>query len=246
MSPQELVRAGKLGAAIQALTLEVRERPDDSRRRTFLFELLCFAGQYDRAMKHLDLLAQAGSNAEMGALLYRSAIAAQRKREAFFESREYESAGPAKPSRPGTLNGKPFRSIEDFDPRIGPRLEVFVAGEYVWLPLEHIGSIRMEAPKMLRDTLWATATVLTGPSFKGQEFGEVLIPALSPCSWKDERDEVKLGHSTEWREEGEALVPYGQKLLLLDDEEAIPLLEIRELVFTEVEDVSSEAAVAGP
>jgi type VI secretion system protein ImpE len=211
-----------------------------------LFELLCFAGPYDRALKHLDLLAQAGSDAEMGALLYRSAIAAERKREAFFESREYESAAGAKPSRPGTLNGKPFRTIEDFDPRIGARLEVFVAGEYVWLPFEHIGSIRMEAPRMLRDTLWATATVLTGPSFKGQEFGEVLIPVLSPFSWKYQRDDVKLGQATEWEESGESMVPYGQKLLLLDDEVGIPLLEIRELVFAESEQALPEAAVAAP
>lgn len=246
MSPQELVRSGKLGEAIQALTGEVRDHPADTRRRTFLFELLCFAGQYDRAEKHLNLLSQAGADAELGALLYRSAIVAQRKREAFFDSGEFAAAAPAKPSAAGTLNGKPFRTIEDLDPRIGARLEVFVAGEYVWLPFEHIGSITMEPPKMLRETLWATARVLTGPSFKGQEFGEVLIPVLAPFSWKHPSDEVKLGRLTEWSGEGDNLVPFGQKLLLVDDEEAVPFLEIRELVFAESSHESSEAATASP
>jgi type VI secretion system protein ImpE len=246
MSPQELVRSGKLAEAIQALTAEVRDHPADIRRRTFLFELLCFAGQYDRAEKQLNLLSQAGADAELGALLYRSAIVAGKKREAFFESRQFAEAPSPKPSAPGTLNGKPFRTIEDLDPRIGPRLEVFIAGEYVWLPFEHIGSITMEPPKMLRDTLWATARVLTGPSFKGQEFGEVLIPILSPFSWKHENDEVKLGRATEWAGEGDNMVPFGQKLLLIDDEEAVPFLEIREIVFAESSREDSEAATASP
>lgn len=245
MSPQELVRSGKLGEAIQALTAEVRDHPADTRLRTFLFELLCFAGQYERAEKHLNLLSQAGADAELGALLYRSAIVAAKKREAFFESGQFAAAVPAKPAAAGTLNGKPFHTIEDFDPRIGSRLEVFIAGEYVWLPFEHIGSITMEAPKMLRDTLWATARVLTGPSFKGQEFGEVLIPVLAPFSWKHQNDEVKLGRSSEWTGEGENMVPFGHKLLLIDDEEAIPFLDIRELVFAE-SSREAEAAVASP
>ena len=237
MSPDELVRSGKLGEAIQALTTEVRNQPADSRRRTFLFELLCFAGQYDRGEKQLNALTQASQDAEFGALLYRSALVAERQRQAFFESGQYAQSATNQaasgPARSGMLNGKPFRSIEDLDPRIGPRLEMFVAGEYVWLPFEHIGSIHMQAPKFLRDTLWAAATVQTGPTFKGQDFGEVLIPILSPFSWRHESDDVKLGRVTDWKQEGGQLIPFGQKLLLLDDEEAIAMLDVRELKFAE-------------
>jgi type VI secretion system protein ImpE len=232
MTPDELVRSGKLSEAIQALTAELRNHPTDSRRRTFLFELLCFAGQYDRAEKHLNLLTQASHDAELGGLLYRSALVAERQRQALFEPRQ--NAGnnnSSRPSGPGILNGKPFRSLEDLDPRIGPRLEMFVAGEYVWLPFEHIGTVRMQPPKFLRDTLWASAVVQTGPSFKGQDFGEVLIPVLSPFSWQHPSDDVKLGRVTDWKQEGDELIPFGQKLLILDDEETIPMLAIRELQF---------------
>ena len=237
MTPEELVRAGQLAEAIQALGAYLRDHPADTKRRTFLFELLCFAGQYDRAEKHLNILAQTNQDSEMGGLLYRSALAAERKRQALFESRQYPTGDSAsKPALSGTLNGKPFDSIEDLDPRIGSRLEIFVAGEYLWLPFEHIGSIRMEAPKLLRDTLWATAAVQTGPSFKGQEFGEVLIPALSPFTWQHASDEIKLGRATDWKQEGEDLIPFGQKLLIINDEEIIPILEVRELDFTEIPD----------
>src|SRR5947209_6627948 len=180
MIADDFFRAGKLKEAIQALGAEVRDHPADTRRRTFLFELLCFAGEFDRAAKQISVLSQANADAAVGALLYRSALAAERKRADLFERKDYPSQ-PAKPVG-GTLNGKPFQSLEDADPRIGARLEVFLAGEYVWLPFEHIGSIRIGPPKLLRDLMWATAHVVTGPSFKGQDFGDVLLPVLCPFS----------------------------------------------------------------
>lgn len=242
MSPDEFVRANRLTEAIQALVVELRDHPADTRRRTFLFELLCFAGQYDRAEKHLNVLAQTNQDSEIGGLLYRSALAAERKRQAFFESREYAGKTAAKPSGSGTINGRSFQTIEDLDPRIGARLEVFIAGEYVWLPFEHIGSIRIQPPKYLRDTLWPTAFVQTGPAFKGQEFGEVLIPALSPFTWRHESDQVKLGRATDWKQEGEDLIPYGQKLFLIDDQEPVTLLELREIAFTRSADQNQSVA----
>jgi type VI secretion system protein ImpE len=228
MNARQLFQAGKLNEAIEALSSELRDNPADAQRRTFLFELLCFAGNYDRAEKHLDVLAQAGPDAAMGALLYRSALHAERMRQRMFKESSFP-AGAAPPDISGTLNGKPFTTLEDADPRIGARLELFAAGQYMWIPLEHIASLRIEAPKRLRDLLWTPAIVRTGPQFRGQELGEVLIPALCPGSCEDADDGVRLGRATEWRElEDGAYVPVGQKLILADGED-IPLLEIREL-----------------
>jgi type VI secretion system protein ImpE len=235
MKADDLLRAGDLSGAIQSLVSEVRDHPTDARRRTFLFELLCFAGDYSRANKHLSVLAQGGPDAETGALLYRSALAAENKRQAFFDSRAWAGANSAPSSAlSGVINGRPFTSIEDADPRIGARLEIFVAGEYIWLPFEHIGELRMEPPRLLRDLIWPSARITTGPSFKGQEFGEVIAPALYPFSWKHPSDDVKLGRTTEVLPGGDPdlEVPAGQKLLLIDGQDAIPFLEIRELTFS--------------
>lgn len=229
MSPQELLRAGKLNEAIQLLGAEIRDNPTDRKRRTFLFELLCFAGQFERAGKHLTVLAQDGVDAETGALLYRSALAAERKRQLAFETRSEDQA-PATAPCTGTLNGRAFQSIEDADPRIGARLEVFVAGEYIWLPFEHISSLTIAEPHYLRDLLWATGHIVAGPSARGQEFGEVLLPVLCPNSFSHTSDQVKLGRATEWQEIKAGMeVPFGQKELLLDGEDVVPFLEIREL-----------------
>ena len=234
MTVHELFRAGKLREAIQQLGNELRNDPGDNKRRTFLFELLCFAGEYSRAEKHLTMLSDASPDAQMGALLYRSALTAERKRRAFFEAKQYAEGGEIPViGRSGTLNGEKFHSIEDIDPRIGSRLEVFIAGEYMWLPFAHVGSLTMGPPKFLRDLLWSSATVTASPAMQDKDMGEVLLPTLYPFSSTAERDEVKLGRETEWvlSEQEPLEIPYGQKLFVLDGERSVPILEIRSLQF---------------
>ena len=232
MNTQELLRAGRLAEALKAQSAEVRDNPADARRRTFLFELLCFAGDFERADKQLEVLAQAGPNSEIGVLLYRSAVYAERQRQDLFSRGEYPKESPAQPA-PGTFNGKPFTAFADADPRIGARLELFAAGTYLLLPIEHIAWIRMEPPKRLRDLLWIPAAVRAKPSFKGAELGEVLLPVLAPFSWQHPDDAVRLGRSTVWekRDGYPEEVPFGQKMWLVDNEE-IPFLELRSLEFT--------------
>src|SRR5262245_54915497 len=55
MHAKELLDAGHLTAAIEQLTQEVRAHPTDVRQRIFLFELLCFTGDYQRAARPLDV-----------------------------------------------------------------------------------------------------------------------------------------------------------------------------------------------
>lgn len=232
MTAAELFRAGKLAEAIEAVGAEIRGNPADAKRRIFLFELLCFGGQYDRAQKHLEVLAGAGPDAATGALLYHAALHAERQRQEMFATKQYPCAPDGESCAAhvsGTLNGKPFQSLSDSDPRIGLRLEIFAAGSYLWIPLEHVSEVRMEAPHRLRDLLWSPAAVRTGPQFKGTDLGEVLLPALSPLTWKHSDDGVRLGRTTVWEEDDEGqMTPLGQKMLLVDGEE-FPFLEVREL-----------------
>ena len=231
MDAKALFQAGKLDEAVQALSAELRDNPTDAKRRTFLFELLCFAGQFDRAEKQLEALARENPQSEMGSLLYRAAIAAERKRQEVFTNKDFPAATPDGDAEvPGTLNGKPFNWIVDADPRIGPRLEVFAAGGYLWIPFRHIERIQIEAPKRLRDLLWVPARVLTGPAFKAIELGEVLVPALTVFSWKHPDNNVRLGRETHTEEVDGEVIPAGQKTFLVDGEE-VSILEVRTLEF---------------
>jgi type VI secretion system protein ImpE len=236
MNAQELYRAGRLADALKALSAEVRDNPTDARRRTFLFELLCFAGEYARADKQLEVLGEAGPNSEIGVMVYRSALFAERQRQDLFTRGEFPQPQGDSAETPlsGVINGKPFKSFSDADPRIGPRLELFAAGNYLLLPFEHVASIHIMPPKRLRDLLWTPAVVRTTPAFKGTELGEVMLPVLSPFAWQNPDDAVRLGRATvgEEQENYDAQIPVGQKMWLADDEE-IPFLELRSLEFNQ-------------
>lgn len=239
MEARALFREGRLDEAVESLNQELRSSPTDAQRRTFLFELLCFAGAYDRAERQLDILAQGGHEAALGALLYRSALHAERVRQGMFEARDYPAGGATYAPVSGTLNGTPFNSLEDADPRIGARLEIFAAGQYTWIPMQHVSTLRMEAPQRLRDLLWAPAAMITTGDFEGEELGEILLPAVSPLSWRHENDGVRLGRITEWSDLGGGdVAPAGQKMLLVDGEE-FPILELRELEVAPAADPSS-------
>ncbi len=238
VSPRELFKTGKVRDAIGALTQHLRERPADTASRTFLFELLCFAGEFARAEKQLAVLSDGSPDKETGAIVYYAALHAEKTRHELFEKQDFPIDSPVCP--PGELNGKPFTELRDADPDIGARLEVFAAGAYVWLPFEHVASVEMAPPQRLRDTLWAPALVQAAPSFKGMDLGEVLIPAIYPFSWKQPDEEVWLGRLTEWLadEEGRES-PTGQKMLLVDGEE-FPFLEVRSLKFHHAADAPTE------
>ena len=56
MSASALYKAGKLKDAIDAQIQEVKAKPGDQARRLFLFELLAFAGDLEKAKKQIEVL----------------------------------------------------------------------------------------------------------------------------------------------------------------------------------------------
>jgi len=233
MNARELYRAGKLKEAIAALNVEVRDNPGDVQRRTFLFELLAFAGEYDRAEKQLGVLAGGSGEAQLGTVLYRASLHAEKTRKDLFIKKDFPAQpGDEDAELSGTYNGKPFSVVVDADPTIGPRLEAYAAGAYIWIPFKHIDSIECEPPKRVRDLLWIPAIVKTGPAFKMMELGEVLIPALTWDASSSDDDLVRLGRVTNWVEDENGDVKaVGQKMLLVDGED-MPILELRKLEFS--------------
>ncbi len=86
MTAKELLDAGHLAQAIDAVTAEVRAKPTDPKPRTTLFELLCYAGQWDRAARQLDALGGPESDPKLqaGVQVYRDLIEAERQRARVF------------------------------------------------------------------------------------------------------------------------------------------------------------------
>jgi type VI secretion system protein ImpE len=227
---KQLIDAGKVREALDMLAAHLRNKPTDTEARSALFELLCFAGEFERAEKHLNLLANSSDKAKMGAILYLTATHAERQRHEMYKTQSFPKS-TATSKLTGKLNGKPFSEIRDADPDLGPRLEVFGAGSYMWVQFAHIASLTIEPPKRLRDTFWAPAVLRTGPQFPGQEMVEVLLPVVYPFSHTFEDQNVWMGRQTVWVEDDNgSSYPLGQKMLIVDGEE-VPFLEVRSLEF---------------
>ena len=198
-----------------------------------MFELLCFNGDYDRAEKQLNILEEEGSkDSFLGTLLYKSVLHAGRLRDEMFEKKTYPMPllNGASGNVSGKLNGKEFKTLSDADPRIADKLEVFAGGDYLWIAFHDITRLQLQSPQKLRDLLWSPAKLLTGPSFRSRDLGEIMLPAVAPLSWQHPDEEVRLGRVTEWCEDDETgeVAPFGSKTWLVDGEE-FPLLEVREL-----------------
>lgn len=84
MTPQECYQAGKLQEAISQATAAVKAKPTDAEARGFLAEMLCFAGDWERVDKQLDVIAHQDPEAMVGAALFRQLIRAEVCRAQFF------------------------------------------------------------------------------------------------------------------------------------------------------------------
>ena len=54
MTSEELVKAGQLTEALADLQGQVRAKPEDARLRTFLFQLHCVMGSWQKALTQLE------------------------------------------------------------------------------------------------------------------------------------------------------------------------------------------------
>lgn len=257
---KELLDAGKLQAAVDELTNNVKANPTNTQQRIFLFELLLFAGDWDRAERQVDVIAHQSVEAGLGVQVYRDNIKAERERgrllsEGFrphfiadppayvelhleainrfregnlSETREIlDRAEQERPAFKGSLNGRVFSDFRDYNDLVGPVLELIVKDQYSWIPFEQIRRIEINAPKNLRDLVWAPARIET----TDETNGEVYIPCLYEGSSLHSNDLVKLGRMTDWMNVGEGLYLASGLRLFLADGEDIPLLDAKEIVF---------------
>jgi len=81
---KELLEANKLSAAVAELTQEVKHHPADPRLRTFLFEVLCFSGDFERAERQLDVIGHQDEKSGIGVEVYRNLIRAENTRKKLF------------------------------------------------------------------------------------------------------------------------------------------------------------------
>jgi type VI secretion system protein ImpE len=80
---QELFREGRLADATTAATAELRRHPDDTSTRALFIELLCFAGEIERADKQLEMLAKLDTSQAVGISSLRQVLRGELARQQF-------------------------------------------------------------------------------------------------------------------------------------------------------------------
>lgn len=126
----------------------------------------------------------------------------------------------------GERSGRPFTAIRDVDDLLGPVLEVFAGGRYLWMPFESIRSLTVSQPQALVDLLWVPAKL----EDRHGEVAEVHLPVRYFGSHAASEEPLRLGNATSY----EAVTPalsrgVGQKMLWTVGKEEIeetPLLEL--------------------
>ncbi len=83
MQAKEFYREGKLSEAIAAALEDVKAHPGEAGARGFLCQLLCFAGELERAERQLDALAQIDAKVSVGVSLVRHLLRAEQARRQF-------------------------------------------------------------------------------------------------------------------------------------------------------------------
>lgn len=253
--------AGNLSGAVDAALRLVKTNPTDAAARTFLFELSCFAGDWDRAEKQLDVIGHQDANAMIGSLIYRGNFKAERDRMKLFSDGlkpQFMSAVPSYVEDLLTANnrlreGNTFeaRSIADTVEENRPAFPCTVNGEG-FSDFRDYNDLTMCVFEVIHKDAY---TWLPFESVQKVEFfepktlrdlywiqanvelingisGEMFFPALYSGSWKSENDQVRLGRMTDWRDVGEELfVGEGTKLFWMDGRDK-SILDVRIIEFS--------------
>lgn len=84
MNAAEQVHAGQLEEGLKSLQAEIRNHPEDVRRRVFLFQLDCVLGRLDHAMTQLQVVASLNAETMLLAQIFRPVITCELLRREVF------------------------------------------------------------------------------------------------------------------------------------------------------------------
>jgi type VI secretion system protein ImpE len=246
---KELFDAGNLTGAIEEVTREVKSRPTEMSKRIFLFELLCFAGDFDRAERQLDVIGHQSVQAELGVQVYRNNLKAERDRSSLFSHGlhpHFLSEPPAyidlhleAIDHLRRANTAETRRALDEAEQERPALKGKLNGQPFLDFREYNDLIGPVLELIVQDHYtWLPfeqiRSIEIAPPKQLRDLmwasarieatdgtvGEVYVPALYAGSSEHENDQVKLGRMTDWKKINEDLfLPAGLRLFLVDDED---------------------------
>jgi type VI secretion system protein ImpE len=261
MNAGEFYKAGRLPEAIEAQVQEVKANPIDNGKRLFLFELLAFAGELDRARRQIDVVKYDDPDLDMATLSYRRLMDAEEARRKLFaeglppgffgdpsehlrlrlaavqqlrEKKFEEAALNLERAIEATPAFPGFLNEQPFQ-SLRDEDDIF-SGVLEVMALGRYFWVGLEQIHLLTVSppkFPRDLLYLSAHLELEEESGDVFLPTLYPGSHEHPDDMVKLGRLTAWKEhDGGLSLAVGLHSYLRDDE-PISLLEWRELKMKE-------------
>ncbi len=257
---KKLLESGDLSGAIEAVLESVRANPTNIPARIFLFELSCFAGDWDRATKQLDVIGHQDAHAMVGALIFRQNFKAEQDRARYFSDGLQPGILAPPPTyvedliqannriREGNIGEA--RALLDAIEEERPAFKAKVNGNDVSDFRDYNDPTMCIFEVIFKDQyVWLPMEqVQKIEFFKPKSLrdlfwiqaqvalvdgtnGEMFIPSLYSGSWKSDNDQVRLGRMTDWRDLGNDLfVGEGLKLFWMDGKDR-SILDIENIEF---------------
>lgn len=98
MTAKDLMKAGRLSEARGVLIEEVKAAPKDAGRRTLLFQVLSLLGEWDKAVRHLDMISTQDPNRAVGVHAYLDIVKAEQERLRVIRGELTPSVMPGQPA----------------------------------------------------------------------------------------------------------------------------------------------------
>ena len=258
-SADALFKAGQLTAAVAAQTEEVKRHPAEPDGRLFLFELLAFSGDLDRASKQLEAVDYHDMPRDAAVAIYRRLLDAERSRHNVFQEGEtprYLMDPPAHVE----MRLDALRHWQAGESDAAKRLLAEAADQMPTLK----GTLNEREFSLLVDCDDRFGTILEVMSITGAYFwvpletvallevdepqyprdllwlpaelelidgqtGHVYLPTLYPGTCRQADDMLKLGRQTDWSLSDAEPVRGWGQRMYLCDDDAVGLLEWRRL-----------------
>jgi len=265
----QALKDGDARRALQLLTDQVRSRPQDVKLRTFLFQLLCVLGQWERALNQLKVAGELDAATLPMVQTYREAIACEALRQQVFAGQKVPMLFGEPESwvallieallREGRGEAGAARTLRAQALEQAPAVAGQADGTpFAWLAdadgrlgpvLEAIINGRyywLPLNRLARFDIEAPAdlrdAVWMPAHFEFTNGGEVvgLVPTRYPGTDLAAGDALALARRTDWVERAPGdFVGLGQRLLTTDNQD-IGLMDLRSVVFDPPADAAGD------
>ena len=260
MTPENMLKEGRLDEALQGLTAQVRGNPADARARVFLFQLLSVLGQWDRAQTQLKVSGELDAANALMVGAYSRALQGELEREVVMNGtraplvigepaqwlalllQSLKLMGEGRHAQALPLREQAFEAAEAVSGRIdGQPFEWIADADPRFGPcLEVIvnGGYSWVPFARIRELKFEAPTDLRDKVWAPVQItwsngGETIgfVPCRYPGSERAEDAELVLARKTEWIALGpDCHVGCGQRMFATDGGE-YPLLDIRSISF---------------